>query len=132
MNADELNALVNRITHTWPTGPRGHIWTSELCMLEAEPARHTYDRLVRTEHHPPTIARFLAEYRATTAPTFGTPTPEDTGPPTALDDVIARLERKHDNGTASDNDLTDLARWRRLKAESAARHPSCPNAPSST
>jgi hypothetical protein len=122
MTADDLNALVNRITSTWPTGPRGHIWTTELCMLDAEPARHTYDQLVRTEHHPPSIARFLATYRANTTPTFGLPTPDDTGPATALDDVIAQLERKQHDGTASDNDLTELNRWRRLRS----------NAPSST
>ena len=126
MNADELNALVNRITSTWPTGPRGHIWTTELGKrdIDTAAARTTYDKLVAADQHPPSPARFLEVYRAVTTPLTGIPQPDDTGPPTALDDVIARLERKHDSGTASDNDLIDLARWRRLREDAKTRHPS--------
>jgi hypothetical protein len=34
------------------------------------------------------------------------------------------LERKHRDGTANDNDLTDLVRYRRLREDAKMRHPS--------
>jgi hypothetical protein len=49
-----------------------------------------------------------------------------------FDRTIAALERKMHDGTGSDNDLTELARYRRLKADAVTRHPSCTNAPPST
>jgi hypothetical protein len=124
MTGEELARLVNRLTATWPSGVRGHIWTTELAHLDAGPAHRTCDQLARSDDRPPSVARFLDVYRATTTPLTGIPKPTDTGPACALDDVIARLQWKVDTGTGSDNDLADLNRWRRLKAESVARHPS--------
>jgi hypothetical protein len=41
-----------------------------------------------------------------------------------FDKTIATLERKQHDGTASDNDLTELARYRRLRQDAVTRHPS--------
>jgi hypothetical protein len=123
MTGEELANLVSRLVATWPAGVRGHIWTTELAMLDAGPARKVVDQLARSDDRPPSVARFLDVYRAVTAPLSGIPKPTDTGPPVALDDVIARLEWKVSTGTGSDNDLAELNRWRKLRAEQAARHP---------
>jgi hypothetical protein len=41
-----------------------------------------------------------------------------------FDKAIAHLTRKQRDGTANDNDLADLNRYRRLRAEAVTRHPS--------
>jgi hypothetical protein len=79
MNAEDCAAIVNRITSTWPTGPRGFIWTEQLANLDHDPALRTYRQLARTDEHPPTIARFHAAYRANTTPASGIPPSPDTG-----------------------------------------------------
>jgi hypothetical protein len=48
----------------------------------------------------------------------------DTHDEQLFDKAIARLERKHRDGTANDNDLTDLVRYRRLREDAKMRHPS--------
>jgi hypothetical protein len=80
MNAEDCAHLVNDIISTWPTGPRGHVWTEQLRSLDINPARRTYNQLARTDEHPPSVARFYATYRAISTPTPNTPTTPDTGP----------------------------------------------------
>jgi len=64
MTPTETAHLVERIVQTWPTGPRGRIWTEALEPLDAGRAGTAYARLRASEEHPPSIARFMAVYRS--------------------------------------------------------------------
>jgi len=63
MTPDQCSQLVNLIVSTWPTGPKGHVWTDTLGDLEPGPALATYRQLRNDEERPPAIARFIATYR---------------------------------------------------------------------
>lgn len=62
MNRDETAGLVNRIVSTWPTGPKGHIWTEVLGDLDRDLAETAYRRLRAEHERPPAAATFLATY----------------------------------------------------------------------
>jgi hypothetical protein len=55
--------LVERIIATWPTGPKGFIWTDVLRDLHPGPAAAAYRQLRDTEQRI-TIAQYKAAYRA--------------------------------------------------------------------
>lgn len=122
MTGEELAGIVSRLVATWPAGVRGHIWTTELAMLDVGPARRTVDQLARSDDRPPSVARFLDVYRAVTAPLTGIPKVTDTGPPTSLTDVMAKLEWRASTGDA--DAVVQLDTWRNLKARAVTRHPS--------
>jgi hypothetical protein len=62
MTRDDAEQLAVKIHQTWPRGIAAHIWEEELAQLDSGRANTAYVRLRRTEQHPPTIPRFLAEY----------------------------------------------------------------------
>lgn len=64
MNRDEASNLATRISQTWPRGLNTSVWEDEMQHLDAGRAGTAIERLRRTEQHPPSIARFWAEYRA--------------------------------------------------------------------
>jgi hypothetical protein len=122
MTPEHAHNLAVRYHHIWRGGPPVTELETQLANHDFDPATAAMSRLAREQDYPPTIHQLIAEIRGCTITGSIIPQPENTGPPTALDDVIARLEHKQHNGTASDNDLADLNRWRRLRN----------NAPSST
>jgi hypothetical protein len=63
MNDSERAELVNFIVSTWPTGPKGHVWTDVLGELDYGPALGAYRRLRLESERPPSVARFVATYR---------------------------------------------------------------------
>lgn len=70
MNTQECASLVERIIQTWPTGPRGRIWTELLTDLEPGTAGTAYIRL-RNEHQgekPPSTGTFMRTYRSLRTP----------------------------------------------------------------
>jgi hypothetical protein len=132
MTPEHAHNLAVRYKNIWRGGPPVEELTTQLADYDFDAACAAVSRLAREHDTPPTIRQLHTAIRGNTPTAYGWEPPEDTGPPTALDDVIARLERKQRDGTGSDNDLADLQRWRRLRADAVARHPSCPNTPSST
>ena len=104
MNSAELAHLVERIVQTWPTGPRGRIWTEALASLDHEVALGVYEHLRDHDEKAPSVARFLA-IAASTQPQLGFDRPADTGEPISLDEYL----RRHPDDA--------LDQWR-------ARHPS--------
>lgn len=66
MNAADAAHLVERIVQTWPSGPRGRIWTEAFADLDAGTAGSAYVRM-RNDHdsdRPPSIGQFMAMYRS--------------------------------------------------------------------
>jgi hypothetical protein len=124
MTPEHAHNLAVRYHHIWRGGPPVTELEAQLANLDFDPATAAMSRLAREQDHPPTIHQLIAEIRSNTITSSIIPQPENTGPPIALDDVITRLERKSRDGTASDNDLTDLQRWQRLRDEAKHRHPS--------
>lgn len=113
MTPAETAHLVDKIVQTWPTGPKGRIWTEVLGPLEARPADAAYRQLRDTETRPPTVGRFLEEYRHLTRPRAGIAIPEWTGPPVALAEVIDHRA-----------ELEPLRRLRAGEYGARRRHPS--------
>lgn len=122
MTPADAHRYATRYKNIWRGGPAHDELIAQFTVMEHTAAGAALTHLARDNEHPPTIAALWTEYRAR-RPVADTASPVDTGPPVALDDVIARLEQKINNGSGSDNDLADLNRWRRLRAESVARHP---------
>lgn len=60
--------LAERLRGTWPNGALWQVWYDALATLEHEPAERAYRSLRETEHKPPSVARFLVEYRRYTSP----------------------------------------------------------------
>jgi len=69
MNGNDTAMLVNLIVATWPTGPKGYIWTDVLAELDHGPALEAYRNLRDDSERAPSVARFKAEYRARQAST---------------------------------------------------------------
>ncbi len=66
MTRQDATDLATLIVQTWRGGPQATVWEDELGNLHTNQARTTYEKLRRTLEHAPSIARFLAEYRALT------------------------------------------------------------------
>lgn len=66
MTPAEALDLARRIKNTWYGGPPVNEWATELESLDTGRAGTTYARMKRTVENAPSIARFLAEYRAIT------------------------------------------------------------------
>lgn len=64
MTPAEADDLAKRIINCWRGGPPLTEWRDELVQLDAGQAGTTYARLKRDLEHAPSIARFIAEYRA--------------------------------------------------------------------
>jgi GAF domain-containing protein len=64
MTHNEAAQLATRISQTWPRGLQTVVWEEELAQLDAGRAGTAIERLRRLEQHPPSIARFYAEYHA--------------------------------------------------------------------
>jgi hypothetical protein len=64
MNRTDALELAERISRTWRSGPHPDEWVDELVDLDHDRARATFRELRRTTEQPPSIARFLAAYRA--------------------------------------------------------------------
>jgi len=64
MNPNDCARLVNLLVSTWPSGVKGHVWTDTLGALDYDPARSAYVSLRDSEERPPSVARYLAAYRA--------------------------------------------------------------------
>ena len=111
MNSSDLAHLVEHIIATWPTGPRGFIWTEALADLEHPVALGIYEYLRDHDERPPSVSRFLAVYHSTT-PDYGWQPPVDSGPSIGLDEYFARVRVRVERG---DPDAADeLARWTRF------------------
>ena len=67
MTADECARIVNLVVSTWPAGPKGHAWTEAIRDLAYADARAAYESVRDVEDRPPSIARYLAAYRAVRA-----------------------------------------------------------------
>lgn len=61
-------ALAHKIVQTWTGGPKEAIWAEELEELDEGTAGTAYARLRRECEHCPSIAKFIAEYRALRTP----------------------------------------------------------------
>jgi hypothetical protein len=58
--------LVELLIGTWPTGPKGHVWTKVLASYDQPAAAHqAWRNLARTEDRI-TVASYTAEYRRLT------------------------------------------------------------------
>lgn len=69
MTPDEAAGLARTITESWPgRGASRDAWEARLESLDFDAALDTVARLVDTEPDPPSIARFIAAYRAGLAP----------------------------------------------------------------
>jgi hypothetical protein len=64
MTREEASELAKRIINCWRGGPPLAEWTDELQRLDAGQAGTAYVRLKRELENAPSIARFIAEYRA--------------------------------------------------------------------
>lgn len=65
MNETEAKKLTERIVSTWPSSPKGFVWTETLLELDHGPALAAIGRLTR-EHDESrlTVARYLGVYNA--------------------------------------------------------------------
>jgi hypothetical protein len=63
MTNEETARLVNLIISTWPTGPKGYVWTDVLGPLDRALANRSYV-LMRNRDTRITVADFLDQYRA--------------------------------------------------------------------
>lgn len=64
MTQREAFGAAERIVKTWPNGPRQSVWSEVLIELEEAPARKAYEHLRDFTERPPSVAAFLADYRA--------------------------------------------------------------------
>lgn len=62
MRDTERRQLAETVTATWPHGTAQGVWFAALEQLDYGHARRAYESLMETEHRPPSVARFLAEY----------------------------------------------------------------------
>lgn len=62
MDAATTAKLVELITGTWPSGPKGHVWSRVVASLDPPAAAHqAWRNLARTEQKI-TVAQFVAEH----------------------------------------------------------------------
>lgn len=115
MNQTETAHLVERIIQTWPTGPKGRIWTEVLNELpDTERANIAYIKLRAESEHAPTCARFLAMYHATApSPEFWPEPrePRDTPEAISFTEYIGRLTTRANRGDPEA--INELETWRR-------------------
>lgn len=62
MTNEETARLVNLIISTWPTGPKGYVWTDVLGLLDRALANRAYV-LMRNRDARITVADFIDQYR---------------------------------------------------------------------
>ena len=91
MSPADCASIVQRITASWPAGPKGWIWTNALTPLDAQGAQCAYERLLASAIRPPSVAEFMTEYRRVTQPPSTLRPPAETGPPVALAEILDRL-----------------------------------------
>ena len=92
MNAGEAHTLAIRIANCWRGGAPVREWEDALQRLDHTAAVATFERLRGNLEHPPTLARFMAEYRALT-PARTVELPDElAGPAISRNDALAILE----------------------------------------
>lgn len=64
MNTDTAKVLAVRIASTWHGGPKIPEWVEYLAALDEGTAGTALARLIRSEEHSPSIAKFNATYKA--------------------------------------------------------------------
>lgn len=70
MTPDQAAALAQTLTQSWPgRGVATDVWRGRLETLDYDDARTTIVRLIDTFENPPSVAQFIASYRATATPT---------------------------------------------------------------
>ena len=115
MTAQEADDLAKRIINAWRGGPPLNDWREELARLDAGMAGTAFVRLRRTIEDAPSIARFLAEYRAVRGPDII----ESARPQAEGISVTEYLNRVAARAASGDADAElELARWNRRLAES--------------
>jgi hypothetical protein len=121
VSGDEAARLVNRIVSTWPTGPKGHIWTEVVLELDATLADQAYRRLRAEHERAPAVATYLAAYKALRAERRRQADAHHVEAALDPDELIPLseyLRRLTARAEAGDTDAADdLSRWRRYLKE---------------
>lgn len=110
MTPSETAHLVERIVQTWPTGPRGRIWTETLEDLDAGRAGTAYVRLRNECEQPPSPGRFMAVYRSLDTERHEWHRP-DYSNAISFDEYFAKLIARVNRG--EDGAAEELANWER-------------------
>lgn len=120
MRNDEADYLAKRIINMWRGGPPLAEWVEFLTELDAGQAGTVFARLTRTREHAPTIATFLAEYRALdTHDASNRPTP---CPDCDHGRIVIEGRRAHDPRAAHDIERCEAEGLCTIAAECPACH----------
>lgn len=109
MTPDEASSLASTITSSWPNRGASHqAWESRLEPFDLDTAIDTVAHLIDTELEPPSIARFIAEYRARLAPSIRYLRPDCAlcGGTGWQSTTVTRDDYRDRNGTPIEHDVT--------------------------
>jgi hypothetical protein len=112
MDPTQRAQLVDRIVTTWPHGPKGAIWTETLTdhpELTFGEALDVYKHLRDTvERNPPTVAVFLATWRARHQhPADDLVQAQVDGPPMSLAEYLSALTWRASTGDTDAAQMLD-------------------------